>query len=140
MEKFSEFYAKKLNENIGNNLTDAEIDAYYQERNKFRDTASRVKGMHPEVTVQMDRKDGSLHMWMGRQNIVLKDGKYVAVTLKKRMMRPEAGKESDVVVRDPNSVDKILNDLNDDDLWWVKKGNLLYTTEIPDKYFMQTNQ
>ena len=86
MEKFSEFYAKKLNENIGNNLTDAEIDAYYQERNKFRDTASRVKGMHPEVTVQMDRKDGSLHMWMGRQNIVLKDGKYVAVTLKKNQM------------------------------------------------------
>ena len=47
------------------------------------------------------------------------------------MMRPDAEKESDVVVRDPNSVDKILNNLNDDDLWWVKKGNLLYTTEIP---------
>lgn len=140
MKKFSQFYAEKFHENVGNNLTDAEIDAYYEQRNKFRDTASRVKGMHPEATVQMDKKDGSLHMWMGRQNIVLKNGKYVAVTLRSRRMLPDDGKHSDVVVQDQNTINEILSQLNDDDSWWVGKGRLLYTTEIPEKYFVQTNQ
>lgn len=139
MKKFSEFYAEKLNENVGNNLSGAEIEAYYKDRNKFRDTASRVKGMHPEVTVQMDKKDGSLHMWMGRQNIISKDGKLVAVTLKSRRMRPENEKHSDVVVQDQPTINEILSQINDDDSWWVGKGYLLYTTEIPKKYFMQTN-
>ena len=128
MKKFSEFYFEKFNENVPNTVSD---DDYFQERNKFRGSKSRVEGGHPEVTLQMDKTNGSLHIWMGKQNIDLKNGKFVATTLKKRMMRPDAGKESDVVVRDPNSVDKILNNLNDDDLWLVKKGNLLYTTEIP---------
>lgn len=131
MKKFSEFYFEKFNENVPNTVSDAEKDDYFQEKNKFRGSKSRVEGGHPEVTLQMDKTNGSLHIWMGKQNIDLKNGKFVATTLKKRMMRPDAGKESDVVVRDPNSVDKILNNLNDDDLWLVKKGNLLYTTEIP---------
>lgn len=128
MKKFSEFYFEKFNENVPNTVSD---DDYFQEKNKFRGSKSRVEGGHPEVTLQMDKTNGSLHIWMGKQNIDLKNGKFVATTLKNRMMRPDAGKESDVVVRDPNSVDKILNNLNDDDLWLVKKGNLLYTTEIP---------
>jgi adenylate cyclase class IV len=131
MKKFSEFYFEKFNENVPNTISDAEKDDYFQEKNKFRGSKSRVEGGHPEVTLQMDKTNGSLHIWMGKQNIDLKNGKFVATTLKKRMMRPDAEKESDVVVRDPNSVDKILNNLNDDDLWWVKKGHLLYTTEIP---------
>lgn len=131
MKKFSEFYFEKFNENVPNTVSDAEKDDYFQEKNKFRGSKSRVEGGHPEVTLQMDKTNGSLHIWMGKQNIDLKNGKFVATTLKNRMMRPDAGKESDVVVRDPNSVDKILNNLNDDDLWLVKKGNLLYTTEIP---------
>jgi hypothetical protein len=132
MKKFSEFYFEKFNENVPNTVSDAEKDDYFQERNKFRGPKSRVEGGHPEVTLQMDKKNGSLHIWMGRQNINLKNGKFVAVTLNRRGMVPDSGKESDVAVRDPNSVDKILNNLNDDDLWWVKKGYLLYTTEIPD--------
>ena len=109
MKKFSEFYFEKFNENVPNTVSDAEKDDYFQEKNKFRGSKSRVEGGHPEVTLQMDKTNGSLHIWMGKQNIDLKNGKFVATTLKKRMMRPDAGKESDVVVRDPNSVDKILN-------------------------------
>ena len=135
MKKFSEFYFEKFNENVPNTVSDAEKDDYFKEKNKFRDSKSRVEGGHPEVTLQMDKTNGSLHMWMGKQNIDIKGGKFVAIALKSRMMRPEAGKESDVFVQDHNTVDKILSNLKEDDRWLVKKGKLLYTTEIPNSYF-----
>jgi len=54
VKKFSEFYANKLNENLGPDLS---------------------KGMYPEVTLQQD-KMGSLHMWMGNKDLV-QTGKYL---------------------------------------------------------------
>ena len=132
MKKFSEFYFEKFNENVPNTVSDAEKDDYFQEKNKFRGSKSRVEGGHPEVTLQMDKTNGSLHIWMGKQNIDLKNGKFVATTLKKRMMRPDAEKESDVVVRDPKKRTFTLYYRNSSCRF---KINLVFFTKIKKKFW-----